>query len=120
VFQYAGGHAVATNPDLSVNGPNNPVDGGSVIVAYLTGIGAVDNPVPTGGIALADPLSRPIGEVKVTINGQETGVIFLGLSPGFIGLAQANINIPDLPPGHYDLVIIINGVASVPVRVSVR
>jgi uncharacterized protein (TIGR03437 family) len=120
VFQYGGGHAVATNPDLSVNGPTNPVDGGSFIVAYLTGIGAVDNPVPTGDIALADPLSRPIGEVKVTINGQETSVIFLGLSPGFIGLAQANINIPDLPPGDYDLVITIAGVSSAPVRISIR
>ena len=48
-FEYAGTtRAIVANQDGSLNGPANPEARGNVIVAYLTGQGAVNPPVPTG------------------------------------------------------------------------
>ena len=74
--------------------------------------GALDSPVPEDKAALAAPLSRATWPFSATIGGQDATVFFLGLAPGPVGLAQANITIPSLPSGSYPLVITVNGVAS--------
>jgi uncharacterized protein (TIGR03437 family) len=82
-------------------------------VVYLTGIGPLDNPLATGVLAKADPLSRATLPYSVTIGSQTAQVYYLGLAPGFIGLAQANVQIPSgLAAGKYALRITVGGVAS--------
>ncbi|MFN3324056.1 MAG: hypothetical protein ACK5AZ_11215 [Bryobacteraceae bacterium] len=120
VFEYDGGRAMAQNLDGSINGPQAPAAVGDVVVVYMSGIGELDNPVPTGVIAPGDPLSRPKTDVSATIGGQNAPMHYLGLSPGFIGLAQANVVIPNLPPGDHDLVFTIGAVSSKPVKISIR
>jgi uncharacterized protein (TIGR03437 family) len=88
-------------------------------VVYLTGTGLLDNPVPTNTLAPANPLSRPTGPVSATLNGVAAPVLFLGLTPGFIGLGQANLSIPNLPAGTYDLIITIDGISSAPARLTI-
>jgi uncharacterized protein (TIGR03437 family) len=39
-------------------------------------------------------------------------IYFLGLTPGTVGLAQANLIVPALGPGAYPVVVTIGGVAS--------
>ena len=85
---------------------------GSYIVAYVTGIGPLDNPVADGAAAPDSPLSEATSPYLATIGGQNAPVFFLGLTPGSVGLAQANITVPYLSSGDYPLVITINGVAS--------
>lgn len=109
----AAAHAAAQNSaDLSLNGPDHPAPVGSVLTVYLTGIGPVDNPVPTGQAPPADPLSRATLPYNITIGGQGVTVNYLGLTPTSIGLAQANVVVPNLPPGDYPIVITIAGVSS--------
>ena len=98
------------NPDYSLNDSNNPVAAGSYIIAYLTGQGPVDNPVADGMAAPEAPLSRATSPFSATIGGQNANVFFLGLAPGYVGLAQANIEIPSLPGGSYPLVVTVDGV----------
>ncbi len=119
IFQYGQSHAIAVNPDGRLNSPTTPVRSGQAVVVYLSGTGQLDNPVPTNQLAPANPLSRPTAAVSATLNGIPAPVLFLGLTPGFIGLAQANLTIPDLPPGTYDLIITIGAAASAPVRLTV-
>ncbi len=119
ILQFGERRAVAVNPNGSVNTQENPIAPGAVLLVYLSGIGAVDNPVPSGAAASADPLSRPVLPVKAAI-GDETVVIqFIGLAPGFVGLAQANLVVPRLPPGDYELVITVNGADSNRVLVTI-
>jgi uncharacterized protein (TIGR03437 family) len=47
-----------------------------------------------------------------TIGGTSAEVEFSGLAPGYAGLAQANLVIPDLPPGEYPVILTIGGVES--------
>jgi uncharacterized protein (TIGR03437 family) len=39
-------------------------------------------------------------------------VLFSGLAPGYVGLLQLNVQIPNVAPGDHPLVVTIGGVAS--------
>jgi uncharacterized protein (TIGR03437 family) len=120
LFLLGQGRAAVSNQDFSINAPGNPAAAGSVIAAYLTGLGAVDNPVTTGLATPATPLSRAAALVTATIGGFRATVQFAGLAPGFAGLYQVNLEVPQLAPGDYSLVITAGGVAGNPGIVSVR
>ncbi len=119
LFLLAQGHAAALNQDFSVNSPSRPAAPGGVILAYLTGLGAVDHPVPTGSAAGGDPLSR-VPDVTASIAGQPASVLFAGLAPGFAGLYQVNVVVPQIAPGDYPLQISVGSAASNTATVNVR
>ena len=120
IFQYGANHAVAQNGDgVTLNGESAAAASGSVITVYLTGIGAVNNPVAVGSPTPSSPLSKATAVYSATIGSQSATVQFLGLAPGFVGLAQANIQVPALPTGDYPLVITVGGYVSASSVISV-
>ena len=91
IFSVGLNQAAITNQDNSLNTPANPASRGSAIVIYGTGFGAVS---PSG------PLNVAAVAVSAVIAGIQIPAAFAGLTPGFIGLYQANIVVPaGLPPG---------------------
>jgi uncharacterized protein (TIGR03437 family) len=114
--------AVIQNPpdynNSNINSPSNPAPAGSVVVVYMDGTGDVRTPVPDGEAATgSDPA---IADSAATIGGEDAPVQYLGLTPGNVGLAQANIQIPaDLPSGDYPLIINVGGLQSISATVSV-
>lgn len=112
LFLLGQGRAAVLNADYSINGENQPAAAGSYISAYMTGLGPLDHPVPTGLAASANPLSRVTSPVTATIGGQPASVLFAGLAPGFAGLYQVNLTVPQLPPGDYALQVTVGGIAS--------
>jgi len=106
IFLIGTTRAAATNADNSVNTAANPAAPGDPVTIYFTGIGPLDNPVATGQPApLSGPLSRATMPVTVTIGGQAANLIYAGLTPGSISLAQANVVVPNLASGDYPVVI---------------
>jgi len=76
-------------------------------------LNTADAPVPTGAVALGDPISRPTLTYSATLGGTPVTVAFLGMTPGQIALAQANIPVSrELAPGTYPLVITIGTAVS--------
>jgi len=120
VFQFGTNRAVVQNSDYTVNNTDNPAAVGSYVVAYLTGSGRVDNPVATGSAAGSDPLSRPRAAVSATVGDQPVEIAFVGLAPGFVGLTQMNLKIPNLAAGNYSLVVTVNGEKSNAATVTVK
>ncbi len=117
----APGVFLVANQSGSGNASATPAASGSTVIAYVTGIGPVDNPVPTGAAAPTATLSRATAPVTVTVNGITATVSFAGLAPGFAGLGQLNIVVPSaLTPGSYPLIINIGGVAASTVMLAVR
>jgi len=120
IFQDTSNHAVAQNAvDYSVNSSSNPVASGAYVIVYLTGQGAVDNPVTDGSAASDSPLSTATATATATIGGMSATVQFLGLTPGFAGLAQANILVPTLATADYPLVLTVGGYLSASAILSV-
>jgi uncharacterized protein (TIGR03437 family) len=120
VLQFGDKRAVVQNDDGSLNNTGSGAKAGSYAVAYLTGIGALDNAVATGAAAASDPLSRPKATVTATINNQPVEIAFIGLTPGFVGLAQMNFKVPSLAPGDYPLVVTVGSEKSNAATVTVK
>jgi uncharacterized protein (TIGR03437 family) len=120
LFLLGQGRAAVLNQDFSINLASAPAAVGSVIAAYMTGLGAVDNPVPTGLATPASPFSQVTSTVTATIGGTAAHVVFAGLAPGFAGFYQVNVVVPQLAPGDYPLVVTVAGIASNSGIVSVR
>jgi uncharacterized protein (TIGR03437 family) len=112
LFTQSNGTAAVLNQDSSVNGVGNPAASGSVIAAYLTGLGSVQPPVATGVPAPLDSLATTTNMVTATIGGVAATVEFAGLAPGYAGLYQVNILVPQLPGGRHPLMISVNGAGS--------
>jgi uncharacterized protein (TIGR03437 family) len=110
IFTYEGNRAVALNQDGSLNTPARPAPRNTYITVFLTGQGALNPAIPSGQAAPANPLSRAAYEVSATIGGRGARVEFLGATPGFVALSQANILIPhDAPLGDQHLVLTVAG-----------
>jgi uncharacterized protein (TIGR03437 family) len=112
IRQAATGDAVAMNQDSTPNRPDSPAKMGSVITVTLTGIGPLDNPAATGTPASSATLSKATLPASATIGGWDAPIQFLGLTPGTVGWAQANLVVPGLSPGSYSVVVTIGGIAS--------
>jgi uncharacterized protein (TIGR03437 family) len=115
-----GMQAAALNQDGTINGSSTPAPTGSVVAVYFTGQGQVDHPPDTGTAASSQTLSNTLAHTSATIGGLPAIVSFSGLAPGFIGLAQANVQVPDLDPGDYPLVLTIGEIPSNVGTITIR
>jgi uncharacterized protein (TIGR03437 family) len=106
-------------PEGSLNDEDHPIRPGQFITLFLTGQGRVTNPVPTGAAAPGSPFSEPLAPVVVTIAGVRARVAFAGLAPGFIGLLQLNVEIPEVAPGQQRFEITIGEQAANPATISI-
>ena len=112
ILLYGNNRAVATNQDNGLNGLDTPAAPGTVITAYLTGIGPVAGTMITGQPATADPLPRSTLQYVATVGGLRAELLYIGLTPGFAGLAQANIRIPNGVPAGDAILKLTVGTAS--------
>ncbi|MEP7364629.1 MAG: choice-of-anchor D domain-containing protein [Acidobacteriota bacterium] len=99
---------IATHfPDNAVITGANPAKGGDVLILYLTGVGGLTAVPTTGDATPASPLPTARIEPAVTLGGQTVTVLYAGLSPLFIGLAQLNLKLPATLPSGAKLPLII-------------
>jgi uncharacterized protein (TIGR03437 family) len=110
---YGNNRAVVVNADGSLNSPTDAASVGDEVVAYFTGGG----PVTTSGKLVSGSPSpggqSPVtGNNSVTVGTANAVVKYVGLTPGSIGLYQANFIVPQLAKGAYPVVITIAGQAS--------
>jgi uncharacterized protein (TIGR03437 family) len=86
--------------------PSSPAKPGEIVTLYALGLGAVFPGVPNGVPTPFSPLSTASPTLQFDFeyganlqNKHPATVPFVGLTPGFIGLYQINVLIPDdLPP----------------------
>ncbi len=122
IYGLPGGRAAAQNQDFSLNTAANPELRGNAVVLYLTGLGEVSPGVIAGQAAPLDRVSRPTGDFTATIGGVTAEVLYIGLTPGAIGLAQANLRIPAGAPAGAAVPVVIRGggAASNAATISIR
>lgn len=120
VFEWSQGRAAALNEDRSLNSSFQPAPAGSTLTVYVTGLGSVSPQIATGVPGRNDPPSAATNRVTATIGGQPATIEYSGVSPGFAGLCQVNLVVPQLSPGDYPVEIWVAGVASNTATVSVR
>jgi uncharacterized protein (TIGR03437 family) len=113
-------HVLALNlTDGNLNSADFPARPGQYVTAYLTGQGLVDPAVTTGDIAPSSPFSFPVAPIVVKIGGVSATVQFGGLAPGFVGLLQLNVLIPDVPAGDLSFEANVGGVSDASTVISI-
>ncbi len=120
IFMLDERHAIAVNQDGSLNTAENPAAQGSILSVYFTGQGATSPPVANGQRAPYGPFSLVSSNASVSIGGQQADTTYLGLAPGYAGLAQANIIVPQGLTGELPVGITIAGYESNLAFISVR
>jgi uncharacterized protein (TIGR03437 family) len=113
IFTLNGSQAIVQNQNGSINSTGAPARPGDVLVAYLTGGGAVNAAGAwiTGAGSPSGPASVS-APYTVAVGGTPAAVEYLGLTPGFVGLYQANFTVPAMTPGSYPVVVTVGGVSS--------
>jgi endo-1,4-beta-xylanase len=96
----------------------HPVQAGETVLIYCTGLGVVHSPPADGAAASGQTtIATPV----VTIGGISAAVPFSGLAPGFVGLNQVNVVIPQgVPSGNQPVVLKMGSAASPPVLIPVE
>jgi adhesin/invasin len=97
-----------------------PAKAGDVLTIYCEGLGAVVPAIDAG--AAVDRLTKTVNPVGVTIGGVPSTVLFAGLTPGFTGLYQVNVIVPNgIAPGNaVPVVLSIASVSSPSVTIAVQ
>jgi uncharacterized protein (TIGR03437 family) len=87
------GSAIASNEDGTLNSATNPAAKGSIVVLYSTGTGQT---VPPGSDGIMPSDTPPLVKLPVlaTIGSENAMVLYAGDAPGFVGLTQFNIGVP--------------------------
>ena len=94
-----------------------PAAAGDVLTLWVTGLGLTTatgtpdgDPLPTGEVAPADgnPIYFTTSTPQVTIGGVAAQIFFSGLGPGFAGLYQINIRVPDGVPLGDSVVMVLS------------
>ncbi len=85
----------------------------NVVEIYTTGLGPLQ--APAGGV------QQTVLVPQVVIGGATAKLLFSGLAPGFPGLYQVNVQIPDgIPSGLQTLSITTGGVRSNEVKIQIK
>jgi uncharacterized protein (TIGR03437 family) len=120
------GYALAAdwNAGGAVITPDAPAHPGDVIILYATGLG---KPAPGPGAADVPTTANPIlavSDLKVTLAGvplDSASVKYAGVTPGWAGLYQINLVLPDkLPPDPEIIVSIANQASLAGLKLAVR
>lgn len=101
--------AAALDQNFQLITTANAVRRGSVAQIYANGLGPVDNRPASGEPASTQTLSACRSTPEVSIGGQTAPVLFCGLAPGFVGLYQINVTVPQGAPTGVQTVTIRNG-----------
>ena len=118
---YGNNRAVVTFTDYSTVSTSLPAKAGDNLVAWFTGGGPVNSSGKlASGAASPAGLSPVSGPYSVTVGGVQAVVNYVGLTPGSIGLYQANFVVPTLASGDHPVIVTISGQASNNPLISVK
>lgn len=100
---------------------SRPVRPGEFLTLYGTGFGPVSNTPRNGAPGLAFPLSLTLTQPTVRIQGEPVLVAYSGLAPGYVGLYQINVQIPEsaLADAFAAIEVEIGGVISPQLTVAI-
>lgn len=124
IYQLDSTTVIATRPDGSLIDKEKPATAGEVIVLYATGLGPTEPEAIYGELPTrAAPIKR-ISDFKVFLNDQAlepSRVLYAGVTPGYAGLFQVNLHLPDTLEADPQIRLAIGTLTSPPgVRLAAR
>ena len=112
MFQYPTGTAIATNPDGSLVSSDSPATAGGVVTLWATGLGNTIPGLQDGVLPEAIQWLSQLNQFAVQINGEAldpTAILYAGVAPGYAGLYQVNVRLPDPLPANPEIRLTLAG-----------
>ncbi len=122
LFQTGEDLVVATHADGKVVTPESPARPDEIIVLYASGLGRTDPDVIPGRLVTGAATLLRRTEFKVKISGEDledSRILYAGVTPGFAGLYQVNLRLPESLPDNTFLQIWAGDQASTALRLAV-
>jgi len=97
-FQWNNNYAVAQHADGSLVSPDSPAQGGEIIVLYSDGLGRTHPDITSGYIAGTALPILAASQLQILVGGNpcpSSSILYAGVTPGFAGLYQINLRLPD-------------------------
>jgi uncharacterized protein (TIGR03437 family) len=95
-------YAKAVHQDFqSLVTPASPARAGETVHVYLTGLGPLDQALPTGAPGPLAPLAHPVAPLNCRLGSSPSQPLlmpYVGYAVGMIGIYQADLTIPDDAP----------------------
>jgi uncharacterized protein (TIGR03437 family) len=98
LFCVDGETVIATRVDGSLITREQRAQPGEIIVLYATGLGQTTPSLISGVVPLEIAFIQRRSELRITINGEAVpseNILYSGISPGWAGLYQINLRLPD-------------------------
>ncbi len=117
LFQWKGNYAIASHLSGSLVGPDAPAKAGEIVVIYAVGLGRTNPDTNSGRVVSAAASIVALPQLLVTIAGNPVAakdILYAGLAPGFAGLYQINLRMPQLLPPDPEIRISVAAQASAP------
>jgi uncharacterized protein (TIGR03437 family) len=121
VFMVSAAVAAITHVDGSLVTSASPATANETVVVYATGLGPVSGAMVTGSPASSTSLEPTTPQQATAAFGAVPATVsFSGLTPGFTGLYQVNVQIPANTPSGSFLSIAIGGQSAPLVALPVK
>jgi|SRR5579863_1015046 len=98
-FEWNGNYALAQHVDGSLIDASHPAAAGEIVVLYAGGLGRTSPDVPSGDIVSVATSILYESELQILLNGDPcpaSNIYYAGLAPGYAGLYQINLLLPDV------------------------
>ena len=106
LFQSDASTVIATHGNGAVVTPASPAKRGETVVLYASGLGPTSPPVISGKLAQGAAQVADVANFRVWLNGTAVDpkrVAYAGVTPGFAGLFQINVQLPDDSPANSEI-----------------
>ena len=114
-FEWNGNFALAQHADGTLISASAPAQAGEIIVLYAVGLGHTSPEVPSGHVVSRATSIVYLSELQILLNGgpcPASSIYYAGLTPGFAGLYQINLKLPEVLPPDPLIQIVIGAQAS--------
>jgi uncharacterized protein (TIGR03437 family) len=98
-FPWSGNLAIATHLSGALVSPDAPAKAGEIIVLYAAGFGRVNPDTTSGKLASSAATIVAGNQMQLTLAGVAVptpNILYVGLAPGYAGLYQINLRLPDV------------------------
>ena len=116
LFPNGNGYALAvdwTNANAVIT-PATPARSGDLVILYATGLGTAGS-TPSGQIPAVATLLNNLGILKVYLDGtavDSSAILYAGVTPGWAGLYQINLVLPNHLPVDPEIIVAIGNQSS--------
>lgn len=101
MFMLEDGYPVVTRPDGSVVDAGNPARAGSIVILWATGLGPTQPAPLPGELPRGAAMLARLNDLEIWLGGTRVPrqhILYAGVAPGFAGLYQINLLLPEDTP----------------------